>query len=104
VLSLNGFTGAQLTLADETSDEYGPPRLLVVASTSSCVRINLFGIDETLKPEIVTAALSANESPRAPGSIGYLFNLNDDSQFFLSNVRRWITVSRLSSGLLSSDE
>jgi len=60
-----------------------PPRPLVAASTSSYVRINLFGIDGTLKPEIVTATLSANDPPRAPGSIGYLFDLNDDSRIFL---------------------
>jgi len=61
----------------------GPPRLLVVASTSSCVRINLFGIDETLKPGIVTATLSENDPPRGPGSIGYLFDLSDDTRNFL---------------------
>ena len=38
-----------------------PPRSLVAASTSSYVRTDLFGIDETLKLDVVTATLSPND-------------------------------------------
>lgn len=84
VLSPNGFTGAQLALDDEM---YDPRRPLAAASNSSYVRINSFGIDETLKLEIVTATLSANDPRRAPGWIGYLFDLNDDSRLVSCPMR-----------------
>ena len=63
-----------------------PLRPLVAASTSSYVRTDLFGIEETLKLEIVTATLSAN-NPRGEllDRLSVIFStwVNGDSRLFL---------------------